>query len=189
MLSLHVDWNQTWLWGFASVISWSGECCFHIGICNHEKSHTVSTTWTWSVSPYGKSVIGCQCSCCDVTKALMLPHVFLCKSIATKLPPPVPRPWSVGRYAIIPLAYAHWPPRLEPLVHKIAMNNFATLMSCAAEVLTPLFLNEFNITSLISIKRKFLTNACKVWTFHSHQSNSSLLKHTGHCEHTQNTCV
>jgi hypothetical protein len=73
MLSLHVDWNQTWLWGFASVISWSGECCFHIGICNHEKSHAVSTTWIWSRLPCGKSVIGCQCSRCDVTKALMLP--------------------------------------------------------------------------------------------------------------------
>jgi hypothetical protein len=31
--------------GFASIISWSRQCCFYIGICNHEKPHVETTTW------------------------------------------------------------------------------------------------------------------------------------------------
>jgi hypothetical protein len=68
----------------------------------------------------------------------------------------------------------------EAEVHKTAMNNFATLITCTVEVLTPFLERHLaNILSLRDIWRKFLSSACKVRIFHLNQSYVPLLKFTG----------
>jgi hypothetical protein len=59
---------------------------------------------------------------------------------------------------------------LRSPVKKKAMNNFATLISCTAEVLTPFFERGLtSITALLTIGRKFLSSDYKVSTFHLDQ--------------------
>jgi hypothetical protein len=44
-----VSWSKKKIWvcgGFASIVSWSRQCCVHLHICNHKKRFIVLTAWS-----------------------------------------------------------------------------------------------------------------------------------------------
>jgi hypothetical protein len=69
---------------------------------------------------------------------------------------------------------------------KTGIHNFATPSLLLHRFsIRSFFGSEYNISYLISIRRKFLICACKVWTFHLHQSTTTLLK----CNEHWTTCI
>jgi hypothetical protein len=88
------------------------------------------------------NVIGWQRRGSDVTNSTMLLSMFLIQAIITKSPEPTPER-SVGKKVtyyttrlclLLPHAVTILP---ETRVHKTAMMNFSSLISCIAEALTP----------------------------------------------------
>jgi hypothetical protein len=116
--------------------------------------HTIHTTDTTRKQ---LNVIRRQRSRSHVTSNIMLPSLSLVQAIIARWPQPLPRTQSVRRLIAIPLDCTLPPhPRQKPVFIKqqwIIMPPW----SCTAEILNPFQeMSLTNITSLISIRRKFL---------------------------------
>jgi hypothetical protein len=153
------------------------------------QAHFPSAVWcVWLRSPWQLNVIGWRHGSShfflwEIIVNTVTTRMNYCSHLyaETNNMPPVPRIRSVKRYAVIPIAYAWSPsPWNQSLTEYEQIIFPPVLLYCWDSYYS--FLNTFNITSLISIWRKFLISACKLWTFHLHQSNTYLLKCTGlHC--------
>jgi hypothetical protein len=120
-------------------------------------------------------------------------------SITAAISTPAPRKRSIKWHATIPPIFVYStppPPPPNAYITRITINNFATrslilqrfLLNYVYSLKRKNTQQRKNLcstrepTAKLFIRRKFLSSACNVWTFPLHQSNTSLLKYTGHCE-------